>query len=65
MIQILNPEKIILGTIAVHAGDLILEPIRQALAEYAWERNRSVCEVVPAGLGVYAQDVAAIALVES
>ena len=28
VIQMLNPERIALGTIAVHAGDLILKPIR-------------------------------------
>ena len=63
VIQILNPERIILGTIAVHAGELILEPIRKSVEEYAWERSRSVCEILPAGLGDRAQDVAAIALV--
>ena len=62
VIQILNPEKIILGTIAVHAGDLILEPIRAAVREYAWPRSASVCEIVPAALGDRAQDLAAIAL---
>jgi len=62
LIQILNPERIVLGTIAVHAGDLLLEPIRQAVAEYAWERARAVCEIVPAALGDRAQDLAAISL---
>jgi glucokinase len=62
LIQILNPERVIIGTIAVHAGDLILEPIRRALAEYAWERSRAVCQVVPAALGDRAQDLAAVAL---
>jgi glucokinase len=63
IIQILNPERIVLGTIAVHAGDLILDPIRQAVSDYAWERSHSVCEIVPAELGDRAQDVAALALV--
>jgi glucokinase len=62
LIQILNPERIVLGTIAVHAGDLILEPIRKAVADYAWERSRSVCTIVPAELGDRAQDLAAISL---
>jgi Transcriptional regulator/sugar kinase len=63
IIQILNPEKIVLGTIAVHAGDLILEPIRKSVEEYAWKRSREVSEIVPAELGDRAQDMAAIALV--
>ncbi len=62
VIQTLNPERVILGTIAVHAGELILGPIRAAVQEYAWERSRSVCEIVPAALGDRAQDLAAIAL---
>ena len=62
VIQILNPERIILGTIAVHAGDLIMEPIRAAVQEYAWPRSAAVCAIVPAALGDRAQDLAAIAL---
>ncbi len=62
VIQMLNPERIILGTIAVHAGDLILEPIRAAVTEYAWKRSTDVCEILPAALGDQAQDLAGIAL---
>ncbi len=62
LIQILNPERIILGTIAVHAGDLILDPIRAAVREYAWPRSADVCQILPAALGDRAQDLAAIAL---
>lgn len=63
LIQILNPEMIILGTIAVHAGDLILAPVRAAVKEYAWERSSRVCQIRPALLGDEAQDLAAIALI--
>jgi glucokinase len=62
VIQMLNPECVIIGTIAVHAGELVLEPIRQAVQEYAWERAWKVCRIVPAELGDRAQDLAAIAL---
>lgn len=60
--QILNPERVVLGTIAVKAGDLVLEPLRRALAVHAWERVREVLQVVPAELGDRAQDLAAICL---
>lgn len=63
IVQILNPERVVLGTIAVHAGDLVLQPIRRALGEYAWKRSVEVCSVVPAALGDKAQDLAAIALI--
>jgi glucokinase len=62
VIMILNPEVVILGTIAVHAGDLILNPIRDAVNEYTWKRSSDVCKIVPAALGDQAQDLAAIAL---
>jgi glucokinase len=62
VIMILNPEVIVLGTIAVHAGDLILNPIREAVNEYSWKRSREACRIVPAALGDRAQDLAAIAL---
>lgn len=60
--QILNPERVVLGTIAVKAGDLVLEPLRRALAVHAWERVQEVLQVVPAELGDRAQDLAAICL---
>ena len=62
VIMILNPEIVILGTIAVHAGDLILNPIREAVSEYSWKRSHEACRIVPAALGDRAQDLAAIAL---
>lgn len=60
--QILNPERVVLGTIAVKAGDLVLEPLRRAFAVHAWGRVREVLQVVPAELGDRAQDLAAICL---
>ncbi len=62
IIQMLNPERIALGTIAVHAGEHILNPIRAAVAEYAWKRSADVCQILPAALGDEAQDLAGIAL---
>ncbi|MDW8290889.1 MAG: ROK family protein [Armatimonadota bacterium] len=60
--QILNPERVVLGTIAVKAGELVLEPLRRALAVHAWQRVRQVLQVVPAELGDRAQDLAAVCL---
>lgn len=60
--QIVNPQRVVLGTIAVKAGDLVLEPLRMALAVHAWDRVRAVLEVVPAELGDRAQDLAALCL---
>ncbi|MEJ5252759.1 MAG: ROK family protein [Chthonomonadetes bacterium] len=60
--QILNPERVVLGTIAVKAGELVLEPLRRALEVHAWSRVRQVLEVVPAQLGDRAQDLAGVCL---
>lgn len=60
--QVLNPERVVLGTIAVKAGELVLEPLRHALKVHAWSRVREVLEVVPAQLGDLAQDLAAVCL---
>lgn len=63
LIQIINPERIALGTLAIHAGDLLLAPVREAIAKYAWPQLSTACEVVPAELGDRAQDMAALVLV--
>lgn len=60
--QLLNPERVVLGTIAVKAGDLVLEPLHRALEVHAWGRVCEVLEVVPAELGDRAQDLAAVCL---
>lgn len=60
--QVLNPERVVLGTIAVKAGELVLEPLRHALKVHAWDWVREVLEVVPAQLGDRAQDLAAVCL---
>jgi glucokinase len=50
-INIFNPEKIVLGTIAKAAGDLFMDPLVQHLPLYCWKQNLDVCEVVPCELG--------------
>ena len=62
LMMIINPERIVLGTMAVHAGDLLIGPIRRAVKEFAWARTADNCEIVPAALGDRAQDLAAIVL---
>lgn len=65
LVQILNPEVVVVGTIAVHAGDLVLGPARRAMAAHAWPRAAGICRIVPAALGDRAQDLAAIAIAAS
>ena len=50
LMNIFNPEKIVLGTIAYAAGDFFMEPIKHYLPEFAWPETLEVCEVVPSKL---------------
>ncbi len=60
LVDILNPERIVMGSLAVRLGDLILGPARRVLAREALARSVAVCDVVPAELGERLGDVAAL-----
>jgi len=60
LVMLLNPERIVLGTLAVHAGDLLLDPIRNTISRRVWARLDEGLNVVPAALGDRAQDLAAL-----
>lgn len=62
LLQTLNLERIVLGTLAVHAGDLLLPAIRQETERYCWPRVWEGVQVLPAALGDVAQDQAALAV---
>ena len=50
LMNIFNPEKIVLGTIAYAAGDFFLEPVKKYLPDFAWQETLSACEIVPSQL---------------
>jgi glucokinase len=60
LVFILNPERIILGTIAVGAGALLLDPLRESLRRRVWPPLLEGLEVVPALLGADLGDWAAM-----
>ncbi len=62
LIMILNPKVVILGTIAIHAGDLVLEPLARKLPKYTWPPPRQACQVVASSLGAAIGDLAALAV---
>ncbi|MCY3974787.1 MAG: ROK family protein [Simkaniaceae bacterium] len=37
ILMIVNPEIVVLGTLATHAGPLLLDPLRKKLAPYCWK----------------------------
>ncbi len=52
LVVTLEPERFVLGTIAVAAGEaLCFAPLREALAPRLWPHQRGRVEIVPAGLG--------------
>jgi glucokinase len=57
----LAPDRILLGTIAVGAGDLLLGPLRRELAARVWPALAEGLEVLAAGLGADLGDHAALA----
>ena len=63
LVNILNPDIVLLGTIAIAAGDLLLNPIRKTVSELAMTRPAEVVKIAPAQLGDALGDLAAIALV--
>lgn len=58
--DILNPDIIVIGGMAVRLGDLLLEPARRAMQDEALPNTCAACRVVPAGLGERIGDVAAL-----
>ena len=63
LVNILNPQIVLLGTIAVAAGDLLLYPIRRTVTEMAMQRPVETVKIMPAELGDSIGDLAAISLV--
>jgi glucokinase len=60
LVDILNPEKIVIGGIFARAADLLQEPMNAALTREALPGNRTRCAVVPAELGDRIGDYAAV-----
>ena len=62
LLQILNLECVVLGTLAVAAADLIIPTVCAVIAEAAWPSIAEGVAIVPAALGHAAQDLAALAV---
>ena len=63
LVNILNPDIVLLGTIAIAAGDILLNPIRKTVSEFAMTRPAEAVKIAPAQLGEALGDLAAVALV--
>ncbi len=64
IVDLLNPECIAVGGLALRLGDLILEPARRELIAEALPQAAAVCRVVPAALGEAVSDAQALVVAE-
>jgi glucokinase len=51
IINTLNPERIVLGTLAWATGDLFMVPFRKKLPAFCWPDMLAACEIAVSGLG--------------
>jgi len=62
LVDILNPERIIIGGLAMRFGDLILAPARRRMNKEALSPSAAACTIVSAELGERIGDVAALCI---
>jgi glucokinase len=58
--DILNPEAIVIGSMAVRLGEVLLAPARRAMQAEALPGTFRACQVLPAKLGEQIGDIAAL-----
>ncbi|HWW31095.1 MAG TPA: ROK family protein [Steroidobacteraceae bacterium] len=60
LVDALNPQLIVFGSLGVVLGDRVLRSARQALAREALPQAVAACDIVPAALGTRIGDVASL-----
>lgn len=62
LIDVLNPERIVIGSIFLRQERLLRGPMEEVIRREALNYNRQVCEILPAGLGEQIGDYAAFSV---
>ena len=62
IIDVLNPEKIVLGGVFMRSSALLVPAMKKQLAKEGLAESVSVCEIVPAKLSENVGDIAALAI---
>lgn len=62
LVDLLNPERIILGSIYARSGELLQQAALEVLEQEALEPNRKACQILPAQLGEHLGDAAALSI---
>ena len=65
VVNLLNPEKIIIGGGVADAGEILINPIKETLVKRAMPISGSAVEIVPAQLGNTAGVIGASLLIDS
>ena len=60
LVDLLNPERIVIGGLAMRLGDAVLAPARKVMMKEALAPAAAACEIVPAALDECIGDVAAL-----
>ena len=63
IIQALNPEVVVLGTIATEQGDFFLDRVRRVVCQETWPQISAVVEIRPSPLGSQVGDYGAISVI--
>jgi glucokinase len=62
VIDIINPERIVIGGVFMRSGELLIPSMRREIEKEALTDSARVCEIVPASLSENVGDVAALAI---
>ena len=62
MIDLLNPERIIIGSIFQRSEDLLRPEMEKVIEQETLAQNRAVCRILPAELGDAIGDIAALSV---
>lgn len=62
IVDILNPEKIVIGGVYMRSSALLIPSMQRVLKAQALNESLQVCEIVPAKLSEYIGDIAALSL---
>lgn len=62
LMDILNPQRIIIGSVFLRQEGILRAPMEEVIAREALSYTRKVCQVVPAGLGEQLGDYAALSV---
>lgn len=62
LVDLLNPEKIVIGSIYARAGELMEEEMQKVLREEALGKSLATCKILPAKLGEALGDIAALSV---